>query len=248
MRLLALPVLFVAVGCGSDGTKKPMLLDAKVFLDAGIDAAPACSVMASLGSLTIGAAAPAMGNYFSIPMTGPDTGKKQFNLAGNLPSSTATEKDQLIIEYQKPVGGFALTPKNFEPSANAPTTVDAFLLGDVTGMPPNSNIAHFYWATTGALTLTAIGEADGNPIMGSVSMSNLGEIDQMTGAPIAGGCATVLGGLTFNLIQKAAFVGDGQPQTVSNAGNELQPMSPEEWQVALGRIEQYKAQEAAARQ
>ena len=155
MRLLALPVLFVAVGCGSDGTKKPMLLDAKVFLDAGIDAAPACSVMASLGSLTIGAAAPAMGNYFSIPMSGPDMGKKQFNLAGNLPSSTATEKDQLIFEYQKPAaGGFALTQKIFEPSANAPTTVDAFLLGDVTGTPPNSNIAHFYWATTGALTLS----------------------------------------------------------------------------------------------
>ena len=247
MRLLALPVLFVAVGCGSDGTKKPMLLDAKVFLDAGIDTPPACSVMASLGSLTIGsAAAPAMGNFFYIPPSGPDMGKKEFRLAGNLPSSTATEKDQLIIEYQKPTAGFALTPKNFEPNSNAPTTVDAYLLGDVTGMPPNSTIAHFYWATTGALTLTAIGEADGNPITGSVSMSNLGEIDQMTGAPVTGGCATVLGGLAFNLSQKAAFIGDGQqPQAV---GNELQPMSSDELKVAFDRVEQFKAQAAAARQ
>lgn len=207
MRLLALPVLFVAVGCGSDGTKKPMLLDSKVFLDAGPDAAPMCGVKTMFGGLTLGTAAAPAGmampaDWFDVPTTGPAAGKTVLSIGAGLPDGTATARDIFILEYVKPVGGFALnTAVPFNPDPAAAYIAAAFLFSDVdsTGMTYNN----FYYASTGSVTLTAVNEADAGITAGMMAATNMREVDEMTNADIPGGCATMFAGLSFNLKQTA---------------------------------------------
>lgn len=224
MRFLAVPVLFVAVGCGSDGTKKPMLLDSKVFLDAGADAAPVCGVKTMFGGLTLGtAAAPTMpSDWFDVPTMGPNVGKTILSIGANLPDSTATMRDVFILEYVKPAGGFTLgTAVPFNPDPNATYVAAAFLFSDVdsTGMTYNN----FYYASTGSVTLSAVSETDGGLTTGSMAATNMREVDDMTGADIAGGCATTFAGLSFNLKQmNAPFTQtDAQIQTAAGGGADV---------------------------
>ncbi len=209
MRLLALPVLFVAVGCGSDGTKKPMLLDAKVFLDAGVDAPPTCAVKTMFGGLTLNI--PTMpSDWFFQPPSGPNMGKQVLDISAALPDSTATLRDILSIRYIKPLQGFALnTAVPFDPSPTSTTAVAfAILFGDYdTGTMME---AMDYWGSTGSLTLTAIGEADGASIKGMMATTAMRQIDA-NGADVAGGCATSLTGLAFDLKQMNMPFVQGSP-------------------------------------
>ena len=208
MRLLALPVLFVAVGCGSDGTKKPMLLDSKVFLDAGPDAAPTCGIKTMFGGLTLGtAAAPAGGampaDWFDVGTVPANMGKTILSVAARLPDSTATAIDLFVLEYVKPAAGFRLNMAvPFDPNPNQnPSTAYAYIFSDLdsTGMMFNN----FYFASTGSITLTAVNEADAGITTGTMATANFREVDDMTGADIAGGCASTFMGLSFNLKQTA---------------------------------------------
>lgn len=230
MRLLALPVLFVAVGCGSDGTKKPMLTDSKVFLDAGPDAAPTCGVMNTFPTLTLGTAAmptnPA--DWFDNPTTGPNTGKTVLSIGARLPGSTATAIDIFVVEYVKPVaGGFALnTAVPFNPDPNATSAVAyGYIFSDLDSTGMNYN--NFYFASTGSLTLTAVQEQDGGITTGTMAASNFREVDEMTGADVAGGCTTSFAGLSFALKQmNMAFQKtDAQLQVEAGGVNSEQMMN-----------------------
>jgi len=209
MRLLALPVLFLAVGCGSDGTKKPQLLDAKVFLDAGVDAAPTCAVPNTFGALTLSnGGAPVESDWFFVPTMGADAGKTVLSIGAGLPGSTATVRDIIVVNYVKPLTGFALnTAVPFDPSPTSATSVAyAYILGDYdTGTKME---AMDYFGSTGSITLTAVGESDGSAITGSFAASTYREIDE-NGADVANGCTSSLGKLDFLLKQKAmAFTGN----------------------------------------
>lgn len=229
MRLLALPVLFVAVGCGSDGTKKPMLLDSKVFLDAGPDAAPTCGIMNTFNGLTLGTAAmptnPA--DWFDAPTMGPNAGKTVLSIGARLPGSTATAIDIFVMEYVKPAGGFTLNtaiPFNPDPGAAAPTAY-AYIFSDLdsTGMMYNN----FYFASTGSITLTAVNEADGGITTGSMAAANFREVDEMTNQDVAGGCTASFAGLSFALKQmNMAFQKtDAQLQVEAGGVNSEQMMN-----------------------
>ncbi len=218
MRLLALPILFVAVGCGSDGTKKPMLLDSKVFLDAGADAAPTCGIKTMFGGLTLGTAAMPAGmaspsDWFDNPTMGPNMGKTVLSIGARLPDSTATEIDLFILEYVKPQPAFKLNMAvPFDPNpAQNPATAYAYIFSDLdsTGMMYNN----FYFASSGSITLTAVNEADGGITSGTMAAANFREVDESTNMDIAGGCTSMFAGLSFNLKQTAMVT----PFTKTNA-------------------------------
>jgi hypothetical protein len=67
-----------------------------------------------------------------------------------------------------------------------------------------STIKNFYWADSGSITMTEIGETNGSAIKGAVMMTTYREVDQQTGASIDDGCTTMLVALTFEMIQDAA--------------------------------------------
>lgn len=226
MRLLALPVLFVAVGCGSDGTKKPMLLDSKVFLDAGADAAPTCGIMNMFNGLTLGtAAAPTMpSDWFDNPTMGPNAGKLVLSIGARLPGSTATAIDLFIVEYVPPAGVFALNtavPFNPDP-ASTTAQAYAYIFSDVDSTGMNYN--NFYFASTGSITLTAVQQQDGGVTTGSMAAANFREVDGMTNQDIAGGCTASFAGLSFALKQmNMAFQKtDAQLQVEAGGANSVQ--------------------------
>lgn len=209
MRLLALPVLFVAVGCGSDGTKKPMLLDAKVYLDAGVDAEPGCGVKPNLGGLALGDAqapagsmAPGADWYEVFPATALAlAGKSYFDLGAGLPPNISGDAigDTLVVRYIKPQGGYLLNtaiPLNPDPAETVPVAY-AFLYTDVTAA---NEYNKFYFASSGTLTLTASNENDGGITTGMVSGVNFREVDPDTNADVPGGCTTKVA-VSFTLKQ-----------------------------------------------
>jgi hypothetical protein len=200
--LLAAPLV---VACGDDDGGKITLPDAKVFMDAAIDAPLACSVESSLGQIATGTnQARRMGDWFDVVTSGPDAGKTYFYVIGVAASSTQGAIDGVLVEYVKPTSGFATgSALNFitDPTATTPGPV-AYAFGDLN--PQNNSFAHFFWASNGSLTVTNIGEADGSMINGSVSQTNFRQINDMTGADIPGGCTTMLPSMTFALTQMAS--------------------------------------------
>jgi hypothetical protein len=240
MRLLALPVLFVAVGCGSDGTKKPMLLDSKVFLDAGPDAAPTCGIKTMFGGLTLGnTATPVMSDWYDMPTMGPNSGKVVMSIGARLPDSTATEIDLFIMEYVKPAIGFKLNMAvPFDPNpAQNPATAYAYIFSDLdsTGMMYNN----FYFASTGSITVSSAVESDGGLTTGTMAAANFREVDEMTNADIAGGCTSMFAGLSFNLKQMAA-----NPFTKTDAQIQVEAggVTSEQMRNVAARIQRFHAE------
>jgi hypothetical protein len=197
--------LFAVVGCGGngDGGKVMVMADAKSVMDAPADAAKVCSVMSSLGALSLGAMTAVTNDFF----IGPDANtnnKVIFLLAAGLPGSMQGNADVLAVEVVKPQAGFLPNMTyNFDPNpTNAMYAAQSYILEDFTGMA-YTRVLH---ASTGSVTFTSIGEADNASIKGSVAATNYREIDEQTGADVAMGCTTSLMGLQFNLIQKAAMM------------------------------------------
>jgi hypothetical protein len=200
--LLAAPL----VACGGDDDGGNSTPDAKVFMDAAIDAPPACAVDDSLGQIATGTMqARRMGDWFEVPTMGPKANRTVFYVYGVVATSTQTALDLVFVEYVKPTtGGFVTnSPLNFITETTSTTLgVTAFVLADVN--PATESVAQVYFASSGSLTLQNIGEEDGSLITGSVSQTNFREINQMTGADVAGGCTTMLPSMTFALTQMAA--------------------------------------------
>jgi len=208
MRLLALPVLFVAVGCGSDGTKHPILQDAKVFLDAGADAAPSCGVKPDIGGLQLGNATTPAGNaapgadWFEVFDMGALAGKSYFDLGGRLPAALSgdTVDDLFVVDYIKPATGYALnTAVQLNPDPNAATpTAYGYYYSDVDS---SGMYNKFYFASAGTITLTMVNETDGGITTGSAAGINFREVDFDTGMDVPGGCVTKISTLNFTLKQ-----------------------------------------------
>ncbi|HUS27917.1 MAG TPA: hypothetical protein VMZ53_05395 [Kofleriaceae bacterium] len=194
------------VGCGGDDGK-PVVPDAKKFMDAAPDAPHLCGVMDSLGTLTFGSMAmPVVRQNFDVPTTGADMGKLEFFIAARLSMGTTPPIDALILDVIKPTAGFMTnTPYAFETDATATGSIvaDAMVFGDFDG---SQTIQNLYWAQQGALTFTAFTGAGAptakdSKINGTVTMVPFKEIDQETGELMPGGCSTSIGGLTFFLQQ-----------------------------------------------
>ena len=208
MSILPLALMSV-VACGGDDPK-PMITtpDAKVFMDA--PAPPPCSVdKAGFGTLGLGTmAAPLESDWFEMPTMGPYMGKTVFALGGGLPGSTMTVRDTLIILLPKGTGGFPMTAQMLDTTGNPTATTPAYgyILGDYdTG---TMDFVNLYWPSSGSITVTAIAEPDGSAITGSVTAIDFREIDDS--GDVANGCTTKIGGLNFNLKQKAmAATGKG---------------------------------------
>jgi hypothetical protein len=199
-------VSFVAVGCGDDGGTK--LVDAKVFLDAPppmIDAPAVCTTEANLMNLQLGTmAAPAMGDWYQVYTMGPLMGRTFFLIAAFLPGSAGGMGDAMVIELVKPAAGnFPVNQaQNFITDATAMTyTAASYLYGNVNANVMPFTYEQFLFASSGSITLTAVGEADGQLTTGSVSATTYIETNDMTGAPVPAGCMSALGGLTFTLRQ-----------------------------------------------
>lgn len=233
-------LLAALVGCGGGGggNNRP---DAKIFLDAPIDAPAACAVMNSLGGLTLAGPDDAQGNptpvaadWIDNPTDGPFAGRTVLSIGGRLPSSTAALLDVLIVDYVKPMAGNFVTnnPVNFDPNPNNVYEAASYVFGDA---DPNSNplvVANFYYASNGSITLTQVGEAEGSLINGSVAATMYRDVDDQ-GADIPGGCTTSLDGLTFVLSQMTAqaLQPPGEP-----APGQLIPLTPDEWKRARAII------------
>ncbi len=235
MRLLALPVLFLAVGCGSDGTKKPMLLDAKVFLDAGADAAPVCGVKPDLGGLTLGSAQTPAGSaqaadWYEVFSMGTLAGKKYFDLAAGLPPSISGDAtgDLLVVDLVEPTAGFTqgtAVTLNGDPNAATPAAY-GYIFTDVN--PQAQTFNKFLYASSGTITLTTYtntSQNDGGITAGTVAGVNFREVDEMSGADVAGGCTTKLTQVMFTVkqteIADMPFTGGGKALPESPLGESM---------------------------
>ena len=193
-KLFVLSVGF-AIGCGG-GDSKPKLPDAKVFMDAAIDAAPVCTADAMLGNLNLMNTMP--NDYFIIPMAGQaNAGMKTLLIGGRLPSSTAAGADILAFEVVRPAAGYQTgTAYTFATALSNMYPAAAYVLGDLT----QTDYAQLYWASSGSVTFTAVGEANGTTISGMVTAVNFREMNEMTSQEVPGGCTSSLGGLMFSVV------------------------------------------------
>jgi hypothetical protein len=220
-QLFSSILLAALVGCGGGGgSNKP---DAKIFLDAPIDAPPMCAVMASLGGLTLaGPGTPPtalMSDWVDTDRMGSLTGRTVISIGGRLPSSTAALIDVLIVDYVKPTtGGYVLnTPIDMDPNPAAAS----YVFGDFDSSA--MTIQNFYYASSGNITFMQAGDVNGAMIVGMQGATNYREIDEMN-ADVPGGCVTALTALNFNLVhQDAAF------QAGQSAPGGLVPLTADEW-------------------
>lgn len=236
--------LFVAfamsslVACG--GEDAPSTPDAKVYMDAPPDMTPACLAESPPGALSLGSTQMrSAGDYFVVPTSGPQMGKTVFFMGAGLPGSTATAADVLAFEYVEPDSGGFVTdaPVSFETNGAAGTYVAAsYILADYNSTA--KTIGQVFWASSGALTLTDIGESDGSMITGSVNTTNYREISQTTGMDVSGGCTASLMGLSFALTQMEPAMPFAPDKTPAG---ELVELSQADMLFLYGEIERLKS-------
>lgn len=255
-QLFVLSVGFL-IGCGG-GSDKPKLPDAKVFMDAAIDAAPVCSVKcesnicdgmngspapgtSDFPALVLGSEQMRVsGNWFYSPTMGGLMGRTIFSVGGSVNDVGGT-RDIIIFDVVKPQpGNFPTnTAINFDPDPTAATPVAyALFFGDAVVVNDQiQSIAQLYYASNGSTTLTAIGETDGQQITGTITATNFREVDQMSGADVPGGCTASLGGLNYFLTQMAGAFQPTQPGEI----NGWKPLSADEWTAVRAKIDDLRA-------
>ena len=196
----------VAVGCGGDDGNKVHVPDAKVFQDAPasmVDAPPPCVTPASIGQLMIGTST--MPATFSgtqpAPISKTSGGIVFFGLGFYMDQA---KKTAMTLIVPKPANGFQTnTMYTYDPDYNsqAPAALAYIEDGlDSTGMTS----AHLLYASTGSIKFTAIGQTQGASVNGTAAMATFREIDDTTGADIAGGCTTTSAGVSFFTTQNVA--------------------------------------------
>jgi hypothetical protein len=191
-------------------------------------------VPSTLQGIAVGSMAqPAMFNQsvFDTPTDGPNKGKKVFTMGLLFPNTT----NAVIFEVVKPAAGFANGMSvNFDPSPTAAYMAASYLLG---GLDQQAmTVKQLMYASNGSLTFSAIAEAPGSSINGTVTPTNYREIDQMTGADVAGGCTSALQGAQFFLKEKAAFAPSDAAQP------EFQVMSPAQLAALRAQLDRLQAQ------
>jgi len=233
-------LLTALVACGGGGNSKP---DAKIFLDAPIDAPAACSVKCELKppvtmadlcdgdnykSISFGSdAMPVSGDYFFDfgADAGPLANRTAFSI-GLIVSESDTLADVMFIRALKPTTGpfptgtaIAMDP---DPNSATPAAF-SFLFGDVmilNGQIQPMTVTQDYWATAGAITFTTIAEADASIVKGQTAPIVWSEID-MAGAVVANGCKINMGmptgmnGFGFTLKQMASAFQPEGPQYIN---------------------------------
>jgi hypothetical protein len=197
------------------------------LLNAGADMMPGTADDQPLGAMSCGTD-PC--NFYEIPTMGPNMGKKTFFLLAGLPdvsdNDPATTEDNLLgielVSNNGTFAGFVGNPTNFTTSASAiggsvvfqmgteNYTAIAYVIGNVNSM---GNFTHLYTSSSGAITIETQGETMNTNIKGAVGATNMIETDGA--AAVAGGCTTVLDGLTYNLTQGANSFQSGNPSLAS---------------------------------
>ena len=185
------------VGCGDDGGMVMKMPDAKVFMDAAIDAPPACLVPATIPAGSLGnSMMPRNGHFINKTMQG----QVFFGLGLYLDQSMKTA---ITIIVPRPAAGFQTnTAYAFDPNPTSMTPTALAYVED--GLDAQGNAQHTLWASNGSVTFTAIGQTAGATINGSSTTAMFREVDGMTGADIAGGCTTTDMGLSWFLTQDTA--------------------------------------------
>ena len=196
-------LLATLVACGGGGNSKP---DAKIFLDAPIDAVPACAIPSAPLNGSVGQAAMrASGNFILNPTMGQYMGRTIFAILIGLPSSTAALEDSVEMIVAKPTtGGFPVNMAlNFEtnPMVMAPAARTVGFGDEDTG---TMTVQNLYWPSSGTITFSEIAETNGSNITAVVSMTNYREIDE-NGADVPMGCTMAFGTLNLNLTVMTAF-------------------------------------------
>jgi hypothetical protein len=186
-------MLFV-VGCGGDdgGVKLP---DAKVYMDAPVDTIPGCSVMMSLGSVSFASSGtPAAGNWFGMT----SSGTKYFQIPGKLDMSETP--DLLVFTVFEGTGYTTGTPYNFDPNPTSTTPTAISLIFENYNFTAKT-FTRVMYASSGSITLNAIGKTMGSAINGTVTAANYREVNSQSGADVPGGCTSSLTGVQFWLSQ-----------------------------------------------
>jgi hypothetical protein len=190
--------LVTAAACGGGGNNPP-----PVIIDSPPpppDAAPA-ACPANAGMLSLGTdAAPVENEWFFTPMTGPNTGMKTFEVGGTLPGGST--KDVLIAQFVMPFTTGVARTFQTDATSTASFTAQSLIFGNFNATA--MTVDHLMFAGSGSITLTQVGEAATQITKGNVTATAYREIDGMTNADVAGGCSTMLGGLTFVLKEKPA--------------------------------------------
>ncbi len=191
-------LLVALVGCGGGGDSKP---DAKIFLDAAIDAPPMCGIPSAPLNGSVGSVAtPAMGNFFQNPTSGQYMGRTIFALGILLPSGTVALADSIEVVAAKPTTGpfpkNTAIPFEINPAVMAPAGRSVGF-GDEDSA--TMTVQNLYWPSSGSITYSAIAEATGSTITAQMAMTTYREIDE-NGADIVGGCTMAIT-LAFNLRQ-----------------------------------------------
>jgi hypothetical protein len=258
-----------AIGCGGGGGKKAVIVDGSVDTPT-IDGPAACAVACDNTAFCNGAnlntgnfPALRIGDKMNNKPAGspPDTtdwfltfdanagmlaGRKALDVGGSV-TAGGNIRDILIFRLLKPMNGaFPLNaPTTFDPNPN--TEVPAawsFWLGDaeISGTSIVS-VGATYWANTGSITLTSVGEADGATIEGSTAPVTWREIDDQ-GADVPGGCTASMGmgmqsGFSFFLLQTndPAPFQDGQEQQPAIDG--FRPLTAMELKAAQKYIDEH---------
>jgi hypothetical protein len=184
-----------AQGSGGDGGNGDGMT-----ADAMPDAQHICYVPAMIQMLSLGSMAqPAMSQWFQVPTTGPNAGKTTFTLGGQL----GQQAPITVIGVEVAKSGNFQTNQAYPFSTNADPnvafTARAYLYGDYD--MSSSTSKQYLYASNGSITFTAIGETAGSMITGSMSLTDFREVNETTGAVIAGGCTTQLAGMVFYLTE-----------------------------------------------
>lgn len=204
-HLFASILLLSAAACGDDGGSTPMI-DAPPA-----DMAPADMMMAACG---YPASIPS-GSVGSMAMRGSGDWVRtmnnvtSFGIRVDLEMPVGGVANSMLITYEKPAaGGFVLNQAlPFETDPNGVGTVGLVLFEKLN--PTAGSAQRVYFPANGTITFTALGEMMGMPTTATVAMTNLREINQQTGADVAGGCTTTLMGLSLFLTESTTVARSG---------------------------------------
>lgn len=187
--LLALPL--VACG-GDDGGGTVIVPDAKVFMDAPPDNTAPCTAPATIPALRIGMEGmPISANWI---VDDQQLGGVIFRIASYLPNDM---ENAMIIIIPRPEEGFDPIEYPFDPDPNS-TALSAFAFMQANINQQTMMAERILWASSGSMTFSQIGSAQGAAITGVISMTNFREVDPDANfADVPGGCTSSLTSLNF---------------------------------------------------
>jgi len=202
-RLFAVLVVPLATACGGGGSPPPVIVDSppdKEDSPAALECPPT-GLAGAIGTDADPAGPDGCGagacDWYQVPTMGPNTGVNTFAFAIGIEGTD----DQLQFDFASP---FLLNmPQNFLTDA---TSTTAFPASAAYLQVVGGNVERLMFPMDGTITLTAQSDALNGLTKGTISMTNFREIDQTTGADVAGGCTNTVNGLTFVLEQGVANV------------------------------------------